>query len=118
MPRVRTITLLATFVVVFAFAGCSEKKEPADAAETVRDQPASPAAPYEAEAETGVTEAPGKALLETRCTVCHNLERVQKKKLDDAGWEEVVKRMVKHGAKLHDAEKEALVTYLAENYGK
>lgn len=127
MPRTLTITLFATFAVIFAFASCSGKKEAADAAEAVREQPAPAATPYEAEVETvgtgtpehvGATGAPGKALLESRCTVCHNLERVQKKKLDLAGWENLVKRMEKIGAKLDDVERDTLVKYLAATYGK
>jgi cytochrome c5 len=127
MPRIITITLTAAFVAVLAFAGCGAREKAAEAAETVGEPPASTAAPYEAEAETGAeveaetgaeVEAPGKVLLETRCTVCHNLERVQKKKADRAGWEKIAERMKKNGAKLDDAEREAVVEYLTATYGK
>jgi cytochrome c5 len=116
MPRIATITLTAAFVAFLALAGCGAKEK---AAEAAGEQPASTAAPYEAEAETGAeVEAPGKVLLETRCTVCHNLERVKKKKLDRAGWENIIKHMKNHGAKLDDAEREAVVEYLTATYGK
>ncbi len=124
MPRIATITLTAAFVAFLALAGCGAREK---AAEAAGEPPASTAAPYEAEAETGAeveaettaeVEAPGKVLLETRCTVCHNLERVKKKKLDRAGWENIIKRMKKNGAKLDDAEREAVVEYLTATYGK
>jgi cytochrome c5 len=119
MLQVRAITLQAAVVLILAFAGCGGKEKAADAAEAVREKPASTAAPDEAEAETAaLAGAPGKALLDARCAVCHNLERVYKKKLDRAGWEKIVAGMIKKGALLNDAEKEALVTHLAENYGK
>lgn len=113
MPRILTIILPAA--VVLAFAGCGPKEKVADAAEP----PASVAEPYEAEAEPpAAAEAPGKALLEARCAVCHDLERVQKKKADRAGWEKIVDEMIGKGAKLEDAEREAVVGYLAATYGE
>lgn len=116
MPRIATITLTAAFVAVLAFAGCGAKEK---AAEAAGEQPASTAAPYEAEAETAAeVEAPGEVLLETRCTVCHTLERVQKKKAARAGWEKTVDHMIKKGAKLDDAEREAVLEYLTATYGK
>lgn len=55
----------------------------------------------------------GKKLLEERCTICHNLNRVYKhKKMDKAGWEKEVSRMIRKGAKLNDAERKAVVDYL------
>jgi cytochrome c5 len=116
MPRILTITLPAVAIVALAFAGCGAKEKAADAAEPVGDQPASIAEPYEAEAETP-TDAPGKVLLETRCTVCHGLARVAKEKAARAGWEKIVDEMIGKGAKLNDAEKETVLDYLVENYG-
>lgn len=118
MPRILTIMLPAA-VVVLAFAGCGPKEKVADAAEPVGDQPASIAEPYEAEAEPPAAgEAPGKVLLEARCTVCHDLERVEKEEADRAGWEKIVDEMIGTGAKLDDAEREAVVDYLHATYGK
>ena len=108
MPRIAIITLTAAFVAFLAFAGCGAKEKAAEA-ETGA----------EVEAETGAeVEAPGKVLLETRCTVCHTLERVQKKKAARAGWEKTVDHMIKKGAKLDDAEREAVMEYLTATYGK
>jgi cytochrome c5 len=135
MLRKTALTILAAFVTALSFAGCGGKKDVANAAETVGEGPASTAAPYEAdvytvgeepassaavyEAETApASEINGETLLETRCTVCHTLDRVKKKKLDRAGWEKIVVRMKGHGAKVNDDEREALVGYLAAAYGK
>jgi mono/diheme cytochrome c family protein len=119
MPRITAIPLTAAFVAALALAGCGAKEKAADAAEPVAGPPASTAAPYEAGAETGAeAEAPGKVLLETRCTTCHDIGRVRKEKAARAGWEKIVDRMVGKGAKLDDAEREAVVEYLAATYGE
>jgi cytochrome c5 len=117
MPRIAALAFLAAFAAALAFVGCGGKKDVADAAETAGEGPASTAAPYEA--ETGPEgETNAETLLETRCTLCHTLERVEKKKVDRAGWEKIVERMKEHGAKLDDDEREALVEYLTVAYGK
>lgn len=117
MRRIAALTFLAAFATALAFVGCGGKKDVADAAETAGEGPASTAAPYEAEtAPAGETNA--EKLLETRCTLCHTLERVAKEKADRSGWEKIVERMKGHGAKLDDDEREVLVDYLTAAYGK
>lgn len=123
MARISTITLLAVLAAVLASAGCGGKKEAA-ATEAAGEQTSLAAEPYEPEAETPAkaaapaAEATGNTLLEARCTVCHDLERVHKKKDDAEGWGKTVDRMREKGAKLDDAERAAVVSYLAQNYGK
>jgi cytochrome c5 len=116
MPRISTITLLAVLAAAFASAGCGGKKETA-AAEPAGEQTSLAAEPYEPEAETPA-KAATKTLLEARCTVCHSLERVYKKKDDAEGWAKTVDRMREKGARLDDAERAAVAGYLAQNYGK
>jgi cytochrome c5 len=131
MLRIAAVIVLAAFVAALAFAGCGGNKEAANAAEAVRGEPAATAAPYEPAADTvaegpAATAAPyeapaepaGQKLLETRCTVCHTLERVKEEKLDAAGWEKTVERMKKKGAIVNDEEREALVEYLTATYGQ
>ncbi len=113
MPRITALTLTTALVAVLALAGCGTKEKAADAAEP----PASTAAPYEAETAAGV-EAPGEVLLEKRCAVCHDLERVKKEKAPRSGWEKIVDGMIEKGAKLDDAEREAVVEHLAATYGE
>ncbi|NIT34962.1 MAG: hypothetical protein GTN49_00445 [candidate division Zixibacteria bacterium] len=117
MPRTATLNILAAFATALAFTGCGGQKDVANAPENVREAPASTAAPYEAEAAPA-TETAGQTLLESRCAVCHTLDRVKKKKLDRAGWENIIQRMKKNGAKVNDEEREALVEYLTATYGK
>ncbi len=63
-------------------------------------------------AVAGDTPTDGKALLEERCTVCHNLDRVYAEKRDETGWNAVVDDMVSKGAKLDSEERTTLVAYL------
>jgi cytochrome c5 len=79
-------------------------------------------APSSATPAPGLTQAPppaldGAALLEARCSVCHSVDRAKQahKTLDQ--WDQTVTRMIGHGAQLTDAEKAALVDYLAKTYG-
>ena len=58
------------------------------------------------------------ALLETRCSVCHSPTRATDTTHTPAEWDQTVSRMIGKGAQLNDAEKAALVEYLAANYGK
>jgi hypothetical protein len=52
-------------------------------------------------------------LLETRCTVCHNLDVVLKAKKNRAEWESTINRMISNGAQLNNEEKEVLIKYLS-----
>ncbi len=71
-------------------------------------------------AAPATTQAPaaldGGALLKGRCTVCHDLGRVESKKKTEAEWKATVERMVGKGAKLNPAEQEAVIKYLAATY--
>lgn len=58
----------------------------------------------------------GAKLLEERCSVCHKSDRPKSAKKSKADWEKTVTKMVGKGAKLSDAEKTALVDYLAKTY--
>ncbi len=56
-----------------------------------------------------------KALVQNRCTVCHNLTRVRNHigKNDRNAWDAYVTRMQKNGAQITEPEKQAIVDYLA-----
>jgi thiosulfate/3-mercaptopyruvate sulfurtransferase len=60
-----------------------------------------------------VTTLDGEKLVKERCTVCHSLDRVHKAKKDKTGWEKIVNQMIGNGAKLNDAERQAVVDYLS-----
>jgi thiosulfate/3-mercaptopyruvate sulfurtransferase len=55
----------------------------------------------------------GEELVKKRCTVCHSLDRIYKTKKDKAAWENTVDRMIRKGAQLNEAERQAVIDYLS-----
>ena len=55
----------------------------------------------------------GKSLLEKKCTVCHNTERIYLKKRDAAEWGTIVDKMIGKGAVVSDADRTKIIEYLA-----
>ncbi len=60
---------------------------------------------------------PGKELVETRCTACHDLERVAVIKRQKADWPALVANMVGRGAVASPDEAQAITSYLAAHFG-
>ena len=60
----------------------------------------------------------GEALVQERCTECHDLGRVERAKKTEEEWKATVERMVTLGAQLSQAEQELVIQYLAETYPK
>jgi len=60
----------------------------------------------------------GAALLEDRCSVCHSANKAKQAPRSKSDWEKNVNRMIDKGAQLNEAEKQALVEYLSQTYGK
>ena len=60
----------------------------------------------------------GEALVQERCTECHDLGRVERAKKTEEEWKATVERMVTLGAQLNQAEQELVIQYLAETYPK
>lgn len=58
----------------------------------------------------------GKALVAQRCVECHNLSRIESAKKSQADWLATVNRMKGKGAKLDDAETQAVVAHLAATF--
>jgi nitrous oxide reductase accessory protein NosL len=77
------------------------------------DETAAPT-PEQEEAAPGTLD--GKALVEERCTECHDLGRVERAMKAEEEWKATVERMVGKGARLNEAEQEVVVQYLAEAY--
>ena len=61
----------------------------------------------------GVGTLDGKALVRARCTGCHTTDRIDRANPGRAGWERIVDRMIRTGARLDDAERKAVIDYLA-----
>jgi cytochrome c5 len=59
----------------------------------------------------------GKELVETRCNLCHDLERVAAPKRHKADWPVIVANMVARGATATPEEAQAISNYLAANFG-
>ena len=61
---------------------------------------------------------PGKELVETRCTMCHDLERITATKREKREWDGVVVNMLgRFGLDAPD-EAKAITTYLEAHYGQ
>jgi len=64
------------------------------------------------------TAHPGKSILSSRCTGCHELNRITNAAFDRQGWQLIVDRMVFTGAQLSEEQRELVVDYLASSYPK
>ena len=58
-------------------------------------------------------------LFESKCSICHSINRPKSKKKSKEGWETTVMRMKnKNGCPITDEEAKMIIDYLAEEYGK
>ena|SRR5215831_5028930 len=64
-------------------------------------------------------DGPGKKVLESSCTNCHDLKELNKFKgiYKSKEWNELVMNMIGYGAKVPDDQVPVLVDYLAKNFG-
>jgi cytochrome c5 len=60
---------------------------------------------------------PGKELVESRCTACHDLERVAVAKRQRGDWGALVANMVGRGAVANPDEAKAITSYLMAHFG-
>jgi len=107
--RVRSVVLSVVSVMLIAFAiGCAKQEPP---------QPAAPAAP--AAAAPAAPAADGKTLFETKCAVCHGLDRAAIRHETKEKWVSIVKEMQgKKADWISDAEAAKIVEFLAAEHGK
>ncbi len=66
-------------------------------------------------------ERPGKNLVATQCATCHSLDYITQHApiLDRTGWEKTVGKMINSmGAPINDVDKQIIIDYLAQHYGK
>jgi cytochrome c5 len=111
--RKKIYFLFLTILVIGVLAGCNSATPPPQA-------PAGqPTAPAQATAKPATTSAPaadGAALVESRCTVCHPLDRVKAAKKTKDQWTATVAKMISNGAKLTPAEQTVVIDYLSKTY--
>lgn len=55
----------------------------------------------------------GEALLQVKCTVCHDLTRVHAQELDAVGWAAIIDQMIANGAQVSEDEAAAIAEYLS-----
>ncbi|UCH78986.1 MAG: hypothetical protein JSU81_03280 [Candidatus Coatesbacteria bacterium] len=117
MRRVFCVVTASLLLLAWAGASCGGKKEAeAETLNTTTAEVATAVEPEPLPAETVALD--GRELTEKKCTVCHTLDRVQKKKADLEGWKSTVNRMIGKGAQLDAREAEAAAEYLTAEYGK
>ena len=97
-------TILLVSTMLLGLASC-----------TPESQTAPPSNP---QVTLGSSTLDGQTLLNERCTVCHNLNKVTASKIFQEEWEKTVDRMVGKGAVLTPEEQGILVDYLTQTYGK
>jgi cytochrome c5 len=107
--RVRSVVLSVVPVMLLAFAiGCAKQEPP---------KPAAPAAPVAA--APAAPAADGKTLFDTKCSVCHGLDRSTARKETKEKWASILKEMQgKKADWISDADATKIVDYLAAEYGK
>lgn len=96
--RMRLVVGVVLMIALLTIVGCSAAEEPAPAPEPT---------PGEA---TGLD---GEALLQTKCTGCHELDRVFDEDADAVGWAAIIDEMIAKGAQVSDDEAAAIAEYLA-----
>ena len=107
--RLRSVVLIVVSVTLLVFAaGCAKQEPP---------KPAAPAAP--AAAAPAAPAADGKTLFETKCSVCHGIDRATARTETKEKWASIIKEMQgKKADWISDAEASKIVDYLAAEHGK
>ncbi|MGH9202652.1 MAG: hypothetical protein ACRD2A_15615 [Vicinamibacterales bacterium] len=68
-------------------------------------------------ATDSATAAAGDVIFKRACLGCHGMDLVEQQRLGRAGWVREVDKMVRWGATVNPAEKDALVDHLARRFG-
>jgi hypothetical protein len=69
---------------------------------------------------TRLTELPpgeGKAIADSACLLCHSSDMLRQQRLTEKQWAASVDKMVGWGAQVPESKRDALVAYLARNFG-
>jgi len=109
VPRISRISLAA--LVGLTLAGAALAQTPPAVS------PAPPPSPSSSPADA-LPDGPGKAVIQTACTMCHDVSTVTEKPRAPDDWHTIIGQMVDNGAKLTAEEQDAVYAYLVKNYGK
>jgi competence protein ComEA len=63
-----------------------------------------------------IPDGPGKEVVVRQCGTCHDLVMATRKRLDKAGWDTEVDKMVLLGAKIPDDEVPIIIEYMAKHF--
>jgi len=63
-------------------------------------------------ATSAFAQPAGKAIVDKECARCHNLKKVENAKKNAAEWEKTLDRMIKKGAAVKPADRDAVLKYL------
>ncbi|MFO0632936.1 MAG: hypothetical protein U0168_08815 [Nannocystaceae bacterium] len=92
---------------------------PATTPAAVPAAPAMAADPFAQPPSAAVSPQQAKALLQSTCTQCHELDEIDKHGGDDvAGWAKVMRDMIAEGADIPEADARVLVQWLAAQHPK
>jgi mono/diheme cytochrome c family protein len=107
--RVRSVVLIVLSVMLLVFAiGCAKQEPP---------KPAIPTTPAAAPPEAPLAD--GKTLFETKCSVCHGIDRATARTETKEKWASIVKEMQgKKADWISDPEAAKVVEYLVLTHGK
>jgi cytochrome c5 len=94
------VTVSSVLLLITLLAACGDRNQQQD------------------EGQSAPETLDGKALVEERCTKCHDLETVTGTSKTKEEWKTTVERMVSKGADLSTEEQTAVIEYLAETYSK
>ena len=59
----------------------------------------------------------GKDVVESACTDCHSLERIEAQRLNEEGWNGIIHEMIENGAAINPNDMNVIVGYLVKNFG-
>jgi len=54
----------------------------------------------------------GVNLIKERCTACHSTDRIYKSRRSQDEWNQIIERMIRHGAELEPGDKEKIISFL------
>lgn len=60
---------------------------------------------------------PMKAKVEAACYPCHSADIIVQQRLTEKQWTATVEKMIRWGAEVKDADKAAMIAYLAKHFG-
>lgn len=72
---------------------------------------------FNAAADSDLPDGKGKDIVENTCADCHSLERIKAQRLDEEGWNGIMREMMESGASINPDDIKVIVDYLTKNFG-